>query len=362
MLLCVLLIIPVIFFSGCGESQQINQKLIVQGICVDNAEAGCAVTVQALDFQNPMSKDEPDIKIIEVTGISLVEALENILKQTNLTPVYSQNLIVILGESVAKEGVSDFMDFFVRHFETRPKVKICVTKGKACELFKLKLKGKPVKAQNIHDLIPDELNSDILHFISNLKNKISDPCTAWLDIGTQANGNNACMRGAGIFSGDVLKEFLGGDEAFGFMLLKGVPKFGSCVIKTEETGEVTCTVDKISSKTSVSINSGVPVFNIVLEPEISVFSMDRKFDASFSESTRLLIRDKFSEKMSVVCEAVINKLMNLGSDPLNFGRILKNSYPEYFKNLNQEWSKYMKSCEYVIDKKTEVNIIGKEPL
>ena len=31
--------------------------------------------------------------------------------------------------------------------------------------------NKLIKAKDIHDLIPDALNSDILHFVSNLKNK-----------------------------------------------------------------------------------------------------------------------------------------------------------------------------------------------
>lgn len=357
-------VIPLIFLSGCSEQQQIHQKLVVQGISVDTAEKGYTVTVQALDFQNPISKDEPNVKIIEIKGVSLVEALENISKQTNLTPVYSQNLMLIIGEDVAKEGVDNFMDFFIRHFETRPKVKVCVTKGKASELFKLKLNQKPLKAKNIHDLIPDELNSDILHFVSNLKNKISDPCAAWLDVISQNNEKTVYMKGVGVFSGDILKEFLEGDEAFGFMLLKGVPAFGSCVIKTDEAGEVTCLVNKISSKTNVDIENDTPVFNMDLEIEISTYSMDKKFDASFDENIKFLIENKFSERISIICESVIDKLIELESDVLSWGKILKNSHPQYFKSLNQDWQKYMKKCRcrYKINKKILVKMVGKEPL
>lgn len=359
---CVFFVVAMIFLSGCGEQQQIHQKLVIQGICVDIDEKGYTLTVQALDFQNPVSKDEPNVKVLEIKGVSLVEALENISKQTNLTPVYSQNLIIAIGESVAKEGVDGFMEFFVRHFEARPKVKVCVTKGKSSELFKLKLNGEPLKASNIHDLIPDELNSDVLHFVSNLKSKISDPCAAWLDVVSQVNGDNVCVKGVGIFSGDVLKEFLEGDEAFAFMLLKGVPHFGSYVIEVDGVGEVTCSADKISSKTSVEIKDCIPVFNIGLEVEVSSFSVNKKFNASVDESAKFLIRDKFSENTVVLCESVINRLVSSKSDVLNLGKILKNSHPQYFKNLEEEWSKHMKKCLYRISEKAKVKIIGREPL
>ena len=356
------LIIPLVFLSGCSERQQIHQKLIVQGIGVDKNEKKYTLTVQALDFQNPLSKDEPNVKTIEIKGVSLVEALENISKQTNLTPVYSQNLVLIIGESVAEEGVNNFMDFFVRHFETRPKVKICVTKGEASKLFKLKLNSKPLKAKNISDLIPNELNSDILHFVSNLKNKISDPSAAWIDVESQESGENACMKGAAIFSEDSLKGFLEGDEAFGFMLLKGVPSFGSCMVEVDEVGNVTCAVNKISSKISAAVEESVPVFNINLDAEESAFSVDRKFDASFDENLQFLIRDKFSEKVTEFCESVINKLISTESDVLNLGKILKNFSPGYFKTLNKKWQKYLKECRYKIDKKVTVTVIGKEPM
>ena len=222
----ILTLFMMFLLTGCSDQQQIYQKLIVQGIGVDKSETGYSITIQALDFQNPVSKDEPSIKILNTSGISLVSALENITKETSLTPIYSQNLLVIISESVAKNGTDQFIDFFIRHCETRPKVKICVTKKSASELFNLKINDKPIKSQNIHDLIPDELNSDILHFVGDLKSKISDPYVAWIESFEESEKSNVKLMGIGVFSENILKVFLEDNEALGFMILKGVPKFG----------------------------------------------------------------------------------------------------------------------------------------
>ena len=53
-----------LLLTGCSEGQQLHQKLIIQGIGIDNSENGYLLTVQALDFKNPANEDEPNIKNI----------------------------------------------------------------------------------------------------------------------------------------------------------------------------------------------------------------------------------------------------------------------------------------------------------
>ena len=100
------LIFVFLSLTGCAEHSQLHQKLIVQGIGIDDSEEkGYVITVQALDFKNPAKEDEPSTKILEIKGDSLISALENIFKQTSLIPIYSQNMIIILSESVIKIAV-----------------------------------------------------------------------------------------------------------------------------------------------------------------------------------------------------------------------------------------------------------------
>lgn len=143
----------VLLLGGCTQNQQLHQKLIIQGVGIEKEEKNYKVIVQALDFQNPLNENEPNTKVIETEGETVTEALDNISKQTSLTAVYSQNLMLILGEKAAKFGVNDFIDFFIRHCETRPKVKICISKT-AFDILKISPNDKSLKSKNIHDLVP----------------------------------------------------------------------------------------------------------------------------------------------------------------------------------------------------------------
>ncbi len=361
-LLLIFLTFAILTLTACSEQHQIHQKLIVQGIAIDYSDKSYVVTVQALDFQNPAGEEEPNIKTIKMEGNSLVQALEDISKQTDLQPVYSQNLVVIIGEKVAEMGIDNFMDFFVRHYETRPKVKIGITKGNASEIFKCKPGGKPIKSKNIHDLIPENLNSDILHFVSNLKSNISDSYAAWLDIMPQSEGTDVYLKGIVVFEKDILKEYLDGDKAMGFMLLKGVPDFGACSVPISSSQEVTCSINEIFPKIRASFDENVPKFDIDMKASISVFALDKKFDAYFDESIKSLIQKNFAEKLIKLCADVINKCISMHVDVFDWGRVLKNSCPKEFKNVESMWKEQIGKSSYNIIPDINVTITGKEIL
>ena len=351
-----------ISMSGCSESKQIHQKLVVQGIGIDFGEDKYTVTVQALDFKNPMDEDNPNIKTLQVSGYTLMDALENISKQTSLTPVYSQNTVVVLGKKVAEAGIDNFIDFFIRHCEARPKVKICVTKSKASEIFNLTANNKPLKANDICDLIPDELGSDILHFVSDIKNEISSPYLAWIESSEQSKGKEIYLQGVAVFSRDILSDFIEDKNAYGFMILKGVPNFGAFILKTENFGNITCTANKISNNTKVEFSGDSPCFMIDLNIDISVFSMDKKYDFYFDEETKNLIAEEFSKESELVYKRVMNLLINNGKDVFQWGRILKNFNPRYFKTIEGDWKNNIKKCNYKINQNINVAVTGKEPV
>ena len=54
--------------TGCAENSQLHQKLIVQGIGLDNSDEGYVITVQALDFKNPAKAPATAEEIIAASG------------------------------------------------------------------------------------------------------------------------------------------------------------------------------------------------------------------------------------------------------------------------------------------------------
>ena len=139
LLICIL---PVIFlFFGIKKQSELHEKLMIQGIAIDlnheNNNNNYKLTVQAYDFKNPEDKNEPKIRVIESIGNTVSEALENLKKITGLTPLYSQNKIIIFSEELAKNGIIKIIDFFSRYYENRPSVKLRIAQNNAGDFLKI---------------------------------------------------------------------------------------------------------------------------------------------------------------------------------------------------------------------------------
>ncbi len=352
-----------IFFCGCSGGIELHEKFIIQGIAVDKDEEKYKLTAQAYDFQTPKDEQEPNIRVVEVSGRTLLEALDNIKKKTSLNPVYSQNMIILMGEDVAKSGVNNFIDFFIRHCETRPKVKLCVCSGDASDILKAKDGDKTVKASNIHDLIPDELGSDVMHFVGDVYGKISDPYVAWLDLSENSGSKEIVFKGVGLFHDDVLDEFLENDDAFGFMIFKGIPNFSSCVVKNDYFGEVTCSVTNSDIKTTPEIDeNSYPVFKINISVDISAFAFDSDYKTNASESDIKGLEKSIEAKLGSIYESLLKKITSANIDALGFGKVMRNSHPEYFKKIFDNWRNIISKCRYEVTQDVKLSITGKEPI
>ena len=173
--LLLIFILPVIFFSfGIKKQNELHEKLTIQGIGIDLDNDKYKVTVQAYDYKNPEDKNEPKIKILECTGETVSEALENLKGSTGLYPFYSQNKIIIFGSSLAKKGLKKSIDFFTRYYENRPSVKLRVAENEASEIIKSKVENKEIKASEIRDLVDEKFDINILKFEENIRSSISD--------------------------------------------------------------------------------------------------------------------------------------------------------------------------------------------
>ena len=174
--LVLIFILPIIFLTfGLKKQNELHEKLIIQGIGVDFIDGLYNLTIHAYDYKNPKNKNEPKNKIIECSGKTISESLENLKKTTGLYPFYSQNKIIIFGSEVAKMGLNRVLDFFSRYYENRPSVKLRVARELAKDVIKFQSDGKPIKPIEIRDLVDEKIDTNILDFEKNIKTEISDP-------------------------------------------------------------------------------------------------------------------------------------------------------------------------------------------
>lgn len=355
----VILIIFVIglFLSGCSVAPQLHQKLIVQAIGLDLEDNICKVTLQALDFQNPAGENSPTTKLVELEGDTLSQALEQVTNKTGLIPMYSQNLIIVLGSTVAYSGVNNFTDFFIRHYEARPNVKICVSESKAHDVLNCGSDNGIMSAKDIQNLIPNDLNSDILHFISNLESEISDPYCAYLSLDLINGKKEVNMTGTAIFKGDKLVKIIQKDDYKALSLVLRMGNIGTYNVESENTG--TSTVNITKNCRQIYVNSlQNKEFTLDIKLNSTLLQVDKSKIGKLTNDYEKEIENALAASLAQSIKNVIKELINLDSDIFGFGKILLKSNPEYFKNLGHSSQKEIRSFSYNVNVMPNISVTG----
>lgn len=383
--------VSIFFMSGCSRTVQLHERMVIQGIGVDLAENGYKVTIQALDFKNSQGGTEPSVKLIELKGKSLLEALENSKKQSGLIPMYSQNLVLIVGKSLATSGMDNFLDFFIRHYEARPTVKVCVSETDAAQVLSLKREGKNIQAKEISDLIPESLHSDVMHFVGSLHGKTSDPYCAYLSIqnngkenitpgknqsedegdnsseqdtknGTESQEENneelLSMTGIAFFSGDKMLGVETQNGFLGALAVKGIQGLGVYNIHSENLGDIS--LDIVKTKSKISVNTNEKRFYIDIELGTNALEVTPNQGANIGKAEQEQIEKQLDDEIKLICEQTIRKLINLNSDIFRFQKVILNSDPKYFQNHNENLKEILKEFDYIVNVKSSLSITGTE--
>ena len=70
----------------------------------------------------------------------------------------------------------------------------------------------------------------------------------------------------------------------------------------------------------------------------------------------------YTDMIEKFCDWFLNAKYTPLGDVFDFGKILKNSYSSYFKNIESNWKNYLSKCKYEVIPKVNVIITGKEPI
>ena len=196
-----------ILLSGCTGGKQLHERLIVQGLGVDKENNLYNVTVQFLTADNSGEEMGENYETISLKGDSIIDAISKVSNITGKEPMYSQNLILILGEEVARDGISKVIDFFIRHYECRPTVTVFIAKENASKILTLEGANGIMTAPKISEMSDAQrLNSNIifsnvLDVVNCLYNNISDPKIACINID---NGDLVIAYSTAVFNEDKL--------------------------------------------------------------------------------------------------------------------------------------------------------------
>lgn len=360
-LLIFIFILP-LFLTGCARSIQLSEKLLVQGLGIDYENEQYTITLQTISSKETSSEKSSTpkkMKTVIAIGKTIKEASYNVVKQTGKEPLYSQTLLLILGNGAIKNGINNFVDFFIKHHEFSPDARVLITLTQAKNVLNLKDDEDIVPCEDILEMLEKgpnkskKMHSTVEKIISDLKDKHGFIKIALVDLKRQGQKETPVVERIGIFKDSKYLTCLEKEETKGALFITSKAKDMVDTIDSWTFSNVSYTMSKVKSKIKINIgeNSSTKV-DIKIIADVDINESKNKV----SHKDFKILEDEISKKIKDNCTKAIEKALKENScDIFEFSKILVKEKPDYNKKSKEEIVNILKEAAYKIEARTTLS-------
>jgi spore germination protein KC len=384
LLLCVVILIQ-LFVTGCWSRRELNDLAIAVGIGIDKIGDQYQVSAQVvLPSQIAGSKGgspQSPVNLYKATGHTVYEALRKI---TTLSPrkIYISHLrILVLGEALAKEGISDVLDFMSRDTEIRNDYFIVVAKDtKAEDTLKILTSLEKIPAVRLFSSLETSekqwaptstvtLGTLITELVSKGKNPVLTGVVinGNVDVGqTQKNVETVDSptelkySGLALFKEDKLIGWLNPEESKVYNYLTNKVKSTVFYIQCPEGKKVSLDVFEARSKIKGSMHNDKPEISIEQHIESDIGEVQcRNLDLT-NPKTITELEQIANQKVVHLFETTIKKVQQeYKSDIFGFGEVIHRSDPQAWKKLKDNWDQTFVNLPVSVKTDIKIRQLGK---
>ncbi|MBP7174663.1 MAG: Ger(x)C family spore germination protein [Thermoclostridium sp.] len=376
---CTLIIL--VFLNGCMGGRELNELAIAISMGIDKAEDGYLLTFQILNpkaIASRRAQNEAPIILYTETGKDLFEIKRRITEQSP-RKIYNSHLrTVVFGEDMAKEGIQQTLDFFVRGHEYRTGFFFLVAKGTTAnhilkELTPLEVvpgieiynslktseeSWAPTKTVKLYKLVNDLISDGKDPVLTGIK--LFDPKNPIhsIEILKQSDPTKLMVSNLAVFRDDKLAGWLNEDESKGYNYIMGNVKNTVGEVKYDDQGQVTFEAIKTKVKRKATLLNNKPAINVEIMVKANVVAQTGELDLTSEE-----IIEKISRKAEGDIEDVCNAALEITrkdfkTDVFGFGEEIHKKYPKLWKQVKNNWNDEFARLPINVKAHVQINGLG----
>jgi spore germination protein KC len=381
-LLFILIILSTIFLTGCWSSHEVNTLAIAVCIGIDKTENGYLVTEQVLNPRAIASKKataESPVVIYTAEGNDLAEIVRRFTMQSSRILYNGHLRMVVIDEDVAKDGIQNILDYFLRNYEYRTDFYFVIAKNSTANevlgiltpiesvpgfsmYISLKMseeKWAAMKSIRIIELVNSIIadgDNPVLTGIEISQDEISPKSTDIL----KQSGEYKKLKytGLGAFNKDKIVGWLDEDESKGYNYITDNVKNTIEYVDYDSKVKITYEIINAKSRTEVYFLENKPAIEVKIKTKCNIVIVEGEFDVSAEENKQILNK-LLASKVKLLCEKALNKAQKeLKTDIFGFGEAIHRKYPKTWGKLKDDWNDKFTDLPVNITVEVETNQLG----
>ncbi|MED4601033.1 Ger(x)C family spore germination protein [Paenibacillus validus] len=387
MFVCIWILLLFIPLGGCWDIKYLDELSTVIAMGMDTSEGqDIQLTVQVV---NPAEVStgggkggggsSSSVTTYSETGRTVFEAIRKIANKTSRRLYFAHNQVLVIGEDLARKGVTPLFDLIERDPEVRTDFYVLVAKGaKASDLLKIKtpiekIPGTKMResVENAEQILGTSYRMSIKEMIANINSGKKEISMGSIEIigDIKKGGNNKNvekinpsaslkLNGMAVFKNQTLVDFLDPKESRGSAWIQD--KVKSTVINVSCKKESDIAVEVVHSTTSMKgkFQQGQPSIVIHVKQEANIAEIlcsdmdltDKETFAQIGKETEAQIKKEMLD--------AVKKAKKLKTDIFGFADAVYKANPAYWKKNMNNWAYIFSKIPVHIEVDTEIRREG----
>lgn len=379
------LILCVFITTGCWDRREINDLGIILGWGMDLNKDGTYLASAQIAIPSKLSggggsggggagaSPGQGYYLETATGKNNTDAGENIQLKLSRKIFPSHRRVIILGEGLARNGISKVIDEFSRNPEVRLRTDMFIVKGStAREFFSLPytLENIPaIAAMKIHESVGGTESTTFKTFLEEAHSDAGNPSLPLIGIVSAGNKENKAkgqpsktfkILGRAIFN-DNLKMIgvLNVQEARDRFWIRGeLNKYPLTVQVPEGKGNITYVGRKYTSKIKPILQNGKIKFMVTLIGKGTIKENNTNLDLKDPANSKAIERTLNKSELKHATETISKVQKKYKVDVFGFGDALHREHPYYWKKIKDHWNQTFNEADISVKVHITVEQVG----
>lgn len=374
-----MLVIILPLFTGCWSRTEVNDIAIVLGVALDKAENGQFQLALQIAVPKGLgaggssqgAASQKPTMMVSAKGTSIMEAYRIIQEKLPRVVFFAHSRVIIIGEELARDGVSPVLDFFSRHRQSHLRNYLLFTKGKAINILKSNPRLEPIMAEEIREQEKSGVGvqTHIRDFLKRMQIDGEEPVAAQISIlplieeeDSEIPKEAPAVNGAAVFQGDKLVGWLNDKEARSILWLRNELKSGTMALRLSKEkggGQVGAEIVKGSTQIKPILHNDEIKIKIKVYGKVEIFENTTSLDLNDPEIINTL-QSMLEKDVRMRIRLTLDKTQKeLKSDIFGFGQAVYRTNPKKWNNsYSKRWPEIFPDIEVEITPRITVKSTG----
>ncbi len=370
------LMIWMFLLSGCWDQKELNELVLIDGIGIDKAKDGQVEVTVSIAIPQAQSgggeggggggKGSGGAHLVAARyakGDDVAKALEQVQTQIPRKVFLGHLQAIIISEKVAKEGIKDYLDLFLRHPRPSTHTYVFISKGSAKELLSLQTDlYSPV------ELIRGIARTETLMSVTTLEvlEMLKDGDTAIPMIeklppakGKKSNQTIPYLNHTAIFNKDKMVGSMDDSMTRGAMWIRNeIKEARITIIPKNETKPVTLSVLNANTKLVPKISGNR--WKMTIKGKASGLLISSETDQNLRDKKTI---DELEKEFAKEIEKHMAKTIQYVQKEkkvrvFEFGEAFNRKYPKRWEEVKDRWDEIYPTVEVDYDMKVNIRSNG----